>query len=70
MASQGIPFLERNGASKDGFDLPEKQADLRHGVFGVCGNRLAMLPANHELMTRAGEWAVEAQRAKFAEKVA
>jgi len=28
---------------QDGFDLPEEHADLRHGVFGIAGNGLAML---------------------------
>jgi len=39
---------------KDGFDLPEKHADLRHGVFGIGGNGLAMPAQNHELAAGAG----------------
>jgi len=54
---------------KDGFDLPEKHADLRHGVFGIGGNGLAMPAQNHELAAGAGIRAVEAGRAKFADEV-
>ena len=54
---------------KDGFDLPEKHADLRHGVFGIGGNGLAMPAQNHELAAGAGIRDVEAGRAKFADEV-
>src|ERR1017187_8816186 len=41
-ALQRIPFLQGNWMSKDGFHLPEEHADLRHGVFGIGGNGLAI----------------------------
>jgi len=48
--------------SQDGFHLPEEHADLRHGVFGIGGNGLAMLAQDHELVAGAGIGAVEAER--------
>jgi len=61
-ASQRIPFLQGNGTFQNGFDLPEEHTVLRHGVFGIGGNGLAMLAQDHELVAGAGIGAVEAER--------
>ena len=62
MPLQGIPVLHRNFAPEDGFNLPEQQADLRNGVFGIGRDGLSVLSKDQKLMARAGIGAAEAQR--------
>jgi len=67
--SQTFPFLQFNFAVEDGFDLSDEHSDLRHGVFRIRGNCLAVRTNRHELVAGAGIRTGEAQRPQFADEV-